>query len=98
MKQPLPTLLLIIFCFISSFQVQAQHQPVSEVNEGSSTPLNPEDQSSCGTEERHELLLHNDSIYRRNFLLHTHQLDSVLNSTPFDRRVLPPQYTIPVVV
>jgi|GEM_PF-2664660 len=98
MKQPLPTFLLIIFCFISSLPIQAQDQPVSEVNNGSSTPFNPEDHFSCGTDERHELLLRNDSIYRRNFLLHTHQLDSVLNSTPFDRRVLPPNYTIPVVV
>jgi hypothetical protein len=98
MKQPLPTLLLIIFGFFSSFPIQAQHQPVSEVNDGSSAPLNPEDQFTCGTEERHQLLLHNDSIYRRKFLLHAHQLDSVLNNTSFDRRALPPQYTIPVVV
>ena len=58
----------------------------------------PGDQSKCGTDERHEYLMATDAAYRKNFLLHTHQLDSVLHNQPHDRSALPPLYTIPVVV
>ncbi len=104
MKQPQVTTLIIILCFISSFRTQAQDTPVKVpptnplIDKESSSPPNPEDHFSCGTDERHELLLRTDATYRKNFLLYSQQLDSVLNNTPHDPRVLPPQYTIPVVV
>jgi hypothetical protein len=59
---------------------------------------NPDDLFTCGTDDRHEHLMATDATYRKNFLFHTHQLDSVLNTQSKDRGALPPQYTIPVVV
>mgnify|MGYP000986645203 CR=1 FL=1 len=65
--------------------------------EGSSF-ADPDDQGKCGTDDYHEHLIATDATYRKNFLFHTHQLDSVLNSKPPVRSALPTQYTIPVVV
>jgi hypothetical protein len=69
------TSLIIFFCFISTFPVQAQDHPLkvsdhnSVIDDESSSPPNPEDHFTCGTEERHEFLMRTDATYRRNFLL-----------------------------
>jgi len=99
-----PTLLITIctFFFLQQSIAQGQLIPIPEGNvpprELTSHQLYPDDQGNCGTDDRHEHLMATDATYRKNFLFHTHQLDSVLNSKPHDRSALPPQYTIPVVV
>ena len=97
--------LLITICtffFLQQSIAQGQLIPIPEGNvparELTSHQLYPDDQGNCGTDDRHEHLMATDATYRKNFLFHTHQLDSVLNSKPHDRSALPPQYTIPVVV
>lgn len=99
-----PTLLIII-CTLFFFQpptAQGQPIPIPEgnvpVREVTSHQRYPDHQGKCGTDDYHEHLMATDATYRKNFLLHTHQLDSVLNTQPKDRSALPPQYTIPVVV
>ena len=99
-----PTLLITICTFFLLQQSNAQGQliPIAEGNvparEVTSHQRYPDDQGKCGTDDYHEHLMATDATYRKNFLLHTHQLDSVLISKPPGRSTLPPQYTIPIVV
>ena len=99
-----PTLLITLctFFFLQPSIAQGQSIPIAEGNvpaqEVKSHQQNPDDQSNCGTDARHEHLMATDATYRQHFLYHTHQLDAVLNSTQYDRSAFPPPYTIPVVV
>jgi hypothetical protein len=97
--------LLITLCtlfYLQPFIAHGQSIPIAEghvpIKEIKSHPENSDDQFNCGTDERHEYLMTTDATYRKKFLIHTHQLDSVLHSQPNDRSALPLLYTIPVVV
>src|SRR5687767_333872 len=93
--------LCTFFC-LQPFIAQGQSIPIAEAyvpaQEVALHQGNPDDHFNCGTDDRHEHLIGTDTTYRKNFLFHTHQLDSVLHSKPNDRNAIPPQYTIPLVV
>ncbi|HZV70659.1 MAG TPA: M43 family zinc metalloprotease [Saprospiraceae bacterium] len=97
--------LLITFCTIFIAQLSIAQSQVITITEShvqkqdvKSRQGNPDDHFNCGTDSHHEFLLATDATYRKNFLHHSLEIDSVLNGKPNDRSAIITQYTIPIVV
>lgn len=97
--------LLILICTFYFIQPSiSQEYPIPQT--GSNDPSenarlqqgNPDRLFSCDIDLYHEYLMANDPAYRKNFLYHKHQLDSLLSIQSNNRSSFPSQYTIPVVV